>query len=146
VSTRLDDPLVDREREIETIERLLARAGNQAGGLLIEGPPGIGKSRLLAFARRHSTGMRVVNARGSEIERDIPFAVARQLLEPVLHSASVRERSELLAGAGSLAERALVDSEADQHASDEPGSATTCSGRISPRCAGWRISPSASMG
>lgn len=98
MSTRLDDPLVDREREIEAIDRLLARAGHQAGGLLIEGPPGIGKSRLLALARRHSSGVRVVNARGSEIERDIPFAVVRQLLEPVLHAASGQERAELLAG------------------------------------------------
>ena len=124
MSTRLDDPLVDRERELEAIERLLSRAGSQAGGLLIEGPPGIGKSRLLAMARRHSTAVRVVNARGSEIERDIPFAVVRQLLEPVLHAASAQERAELLAGAGGLAERALVDSEHDEDVSDEPGSAT----------------------
>ena len=124
MSTRLDDPLVDRERELEAIERLLSRAGSQAGGLLIEGPPGIGKSRLLAMARRQSTRVRVVNARGSEIERDIPFAVVRQLLEPVLHAASAQERAELLAGAGGLAERALVNSGHDQDPSDEPGSAT----------------------
>ena len=124
VSTRLDDPLVDREREIEAIDRLLARADHQAGGLLVEGPPGIGKSKLLALARRRAKGLRVVSARGSEIERDIPFAVVRQLLEPVLHAASDEERAELLAGAGSLAERALIDPDTDQDASAEPVSAT----------------------
>ena len=124
VTTRLDDPLVDREREIEAIDRLLARAGHRAGGLLIEGPPGIGKSRLLAMARHQPADLRVVNARGSEIERDIPFAVVRQLLEPVLHAASEQEREELLAGAGRLAERALVDPLPDQDDSAEPVSAT----------------------
>ncbi len=124
MSTRLDDPLVDRERETEAIDRLLARADHQAGGLLIEGPPGIGKSKLLALARRRANGLRVVSARGSEIERDIPFAVVRQLLEPVLHAASDEERAELLAGAGGLAERALNDPDTDQGASAEPVSAT----------------------
>ncbi len=124
MTTRLDDPLVDRERELEAIDRLLARAGSQAGGLLIEGPPGIGKSRLVATARQRAAGLRVINARGSEIERDIPFAVVRQLLEPVLHAASDDEREELLAGAGSLAERALVDPETDRDAFTDPGPAT----------------------
>ena len=63
------------------------------GGLLIEGPPGIGKTRLLGAARALADDRRVLSARGSELERDFPFAVVRQLLEPVV-------REEHFAGCG----------------------------------------------
>jgi predicted ATPase len=41
--------LVEREHELDAMGRLLAAAREGSGGaLLIEGPPGIGKSSLLA--------------------------------------------------------------------------------------------------
>ena len=73
--------LEEREGEIAAVERVLADGG---GGLLIEGPPGIGKTRLLAAARELAGERVVLSARGSELERDFPFAVVRQLLEPVV--------------------------------------------------------------
>ena len=124
MTLRLDDLLVERERELAAINRLLTRAGTGTGGLLIEGPPGIGKSRLLRMARAQATGLQVISARGSELERDIPFAVVRQLLEPVLHSASEQERHQLLAGAGGLGLRVLIESDTQQAAAVDPGSAT----------------------
>src|SRR5689334_12014362 len=74
--------LEEREGEIGAVRRVVSAGGC---GLLIEGPPGIGKTRLLAAARELADGRVVLSARGSELERDFPFAVARQLLEPAVH-------------------------------------------------------------
>ena len=73
--------------------------------LLIEGPPGIGKTSLLAAAREQATaaGMRVLRSRGGELERDFPFALVRQLLEPPIAAADVADRARWLAGAARLA-------------------------------------------
>lgn len=51
--------------------------------------------------------LEVLRARASELERDFPFGVVRQLLEPVLAGADRNERERLLAGAAALAERVL---------------------------------------
>jgi hypothetical protein len=68
--------LLERERELEVLDRGIAgaRAGH-SGLVLIEGPAGIGKSRLVAEARRRAMerGLLVLSARGSELERDFPF-------------------------------------------------------------------------
>ena len=43
---------MERERELETVERLLAGACAGSGGAVVfEGPAGIGKSSLLAASR-----------------------------------------------------------------------------------------------
>ncbi|WP_028067253.1 helix-turn-helix transcriptional regulator [Solirubrobacter soli] len=87
----------ERDAEISAIRRVLADGG---AGLLIEGPPGIGKTRLLAAARELAGGHGVLSARGSELERDFPFAVVRQLLEPAAHEG-------VFAGAAALARPVL---------------------------------------
>jgi len=75
---------VRRERGLAT---LLAIAGEAAAGkgrvLLVEGPAGIGKSRLLEELRAHAqdSGTLALTARGGELEREFPFGVVRQLLE-----------------------------------------------------------------
>ena len=51
--------------------------------VLIEGPAGIGKSRLLAAARERARGMTVLTARCSELEREFSFGAVRQLFEPL---------------------------------------------------------------
>ena len=63
--------------------------------MLIEGPAGIGKTRLIQEARRRAGegGMRVLTARGSEIERDFAFGVVRQLVEGLLVDPAVAERA-----------------------------------------------------
>jgi DNA-binding CsgD family transcriptional regulator len=102
--------LVERERELEALGRLLGSAQAGVGGaVLVEGPPGIGKSSLLAAARDAAgADLRVLSARGGELEREFPFGVVRQLLEPVLVGAEEAERELLLAGAAGLAEPVLA--------------------------------------
>jgi class 3 adenylate cyclase/DNA-binding CsgD family transcriptional regulator/RecA/RadA recombinase len=97
--------LLEREAELAALDALLAAA--PAGGrlLAIEGPAGIGKTRLLAEARRRAqaAGTQVLAARGSELEHEIAYGAVRQLFEPLLASASEGERAALLAGAAELA-------------------------------------------
>jgi DNA-binding CsgD family transcriptional regulator len=91
-----------------------ARAGS-GGGLVFEGPAGIGKSSLLAATRTAAGAeLRVLSARGGELERDLPFGIVRQLLEPVVGAYDAEEREALLAGAAALSRPVLfaVDPEA----------------------------------
>ncbi|HEX8085045.1 MAG TPA: AAA family ATPase [Solirubrobacteraceae bacterium] len=94
----LGPELVERERELDALDAL--EPGRVA---LIEGPAGLGKTRLLDEARRRATaaGARVLNARASEHERDFPFGVVRQLLEVEL--ADPARRDAVLAGAAAPA-------------------------------------------
>src|SRR4051794_15264854 len=76
--------LVERDRESSLLDGLLLQATVGEGrAVLIEGPPGIGKSRLLSEFRRRATaeGAHVLNARAGELEREFPFGVVRQLFE-----------------------------------------------------------------
>ena len=95
--------LVERERELADA---LAAAREGTGRLVfIRGEAGIGKSRLLeaAAGQAAASGMCVLTARGLEFERDFPFGVALQLLEPPLATASPSRRAELLAAAAAAA-------------------------------------------
>jgi DNA-binding CsgD family transcriptional regulator len=105
------DVLLEREAELAELGRLLSRAGSGRGELLlIEGPAGIGKTRLLEEAREAAQrlGFRVLTARGGELEGDLSFGVVRQLLEQAVMRASRRERLRLLEGAARLAEPVLA--------------------------------------
>jgi DNA-binding CsgD family transcriptional regulator len=96
--------LLERERELEILSRAVAAAaGGTAGLVLVQGPAGIGKSRLLAEARTlaEERGLAVRSARGGELERDFPFGIVRQLYESQLAGES--ERARLLAGAAGAA-------------------------------------------
>lgn len=98
--------VIERDRELERIESLLAQAGDGEGAtLLIEGAAGLGKTSLLDLAceAAEGSGMRVLRARGGELEREFGFGVVRQLLTPLLRAADDGERRELLAGAARLA-------------------------------------------
>ena len=99
------DALLERDRELDSLRAALAEAAEGEGRLaLVEGPAGIGKSRLLAELRTAAgeDGVRVLSARGSELEREFPFGVVRQLFEPAMSDEDVRER--WLAGAAAPAE------------------------------------------
>jgi DNA-binding CsgD family transcriptional regulator len=111
---------VERELELETVERLLAAADAGSGGAVVfEGPAGIGKSSLLASARTAAAAeMRVLSARGGELERELPFGIVRQLLEPAVVACDPRQRRALLAGAAALAKPVLFA--ADPEVGAEP--------------------------
>lgn len=73
--------------------------------MVVEGPPGIGKTSLLAIARERarSRGTLILAGRGGELEGHFPYGVVRQLFEPLLHRASASRRRELLSGPARLA-------------------------------------------
>jgi DNA-binding CsgD family transcriptional regulator len=100
------EQLLERGEELARIESVLAEARAGRGTfVVIEGPAGIGKTALLATARRaaKSEGMRVLRSRGAELERDFAFGVVRQLFETPLAEASEYERADLLQGTAGLA-------------------------------------------
>src|SRR3954452_18567758 len=110
--------IVERDNEIGLIGMLLGDAIAAEGRVaLIEGPAGIGKTRLLAEARAQGAplGMAVLSARGSELEREFPFGVARQLFEGPLADPARRDR--LFSGAAAPA-RAVFESPSGEPTGD----------------------------
>src|SRR5690242_10285418 len=98
--------LLDREHEVERVRTAVRAVGQRAGGVLaIEGPPGIGKSRLLleALARAQQRGLQILTARATELEQGYPFGVVRQLFERALLEADEEVRERWLSGAAALA-------------------------------------------
>jgi len=92
--------LLERAGELAQLdEAIAATAAGAPRVMLIEGPAGIGKTALLATARRRAAraGLRVLAARGGELERELSLGIERQLFEPLLVRASAAERAELLA-------------------------------------------------
>lgn len=85
-TTRSGTLLLEREDEVETLDLLLKSVAEGEGACaLIEGEAGVGKSRLLRYAREAAgEGVRVLTARASELEGGFPFGVVRQIFEPVL--------------------------------------------------------------
>jgi DNA-binding CsgD family transcriptional regulator len=77
--------------------------------LVILGAPGIGKTSLLQAVCKYATaqGLQTLTARASELERDFPFGVVRQLLETRIHRAGESERAEMLASVAGLARPVL---------------------------------------
>jgi DNA-binding CsgD family transcriptional regulator len=110
-------PLIERDRELSLFEDILgadAGAGSQA--VVIEGPAGIGKSRLIAELRERAAehGFPVLAANGSDLERAFPFGVVRQLFDPI--AAAPEAAEELFAGAAAPARSvfaAVTDAVAD---------------------------------
>jgi DNA-binding CsgD family transcriptional regulator/tetratricopeptide (TPR) repeat protein len=97
--------LLEREHELASFEAMLDDVDAGEGRItLIEGNPGIGKTRLVQALRElaQSRGFRVLSARGGELERDFAFGLVRQLFEPALASMDDGRRRTALDGAASL--------------------------------------------
>jgi DNA-binding SARP family transcriptional activator/tetratricopeptide (TPR) repeat protein len=95
--------LVERDREVAALSSLVSEALEGEGRVvLVEGPAGIGKTRLLAEARRQASaaGALTLFARAGELERDFPFGVVRQLFEAAVADPAVRDRALAGAAAG----------------------------------------------
>lgn len=104
------DTIIGRERDLARVAEVLA--GSRA--LVVHGDPGIGKTVLLDAAVRQAReqGIRVLTARGSEAERDLPFAGLHQLLRPVFDQVDAlpdRPRTALVNAFGTLTEPAPLD-------------------------------------
>jgi DNA-binding CsgD family transcriptional regulator len=100
------DTLLEREHEVDRVRGAVREVGQQAGAVVvIEGPAGMGKSRLLDVARVRTAelGLRVLSARATELEQGFPFGVMRQLFERAIVQADPGERERWLAGAAALA-------------------------------------------
>ncbi|HEV2813451.1 MAG TPA: AAA family ATPase, partial [Solirubrobacteraceae bacterium] len=97
-------PLLEREDELSRlVERIAAAREGRGTMVLVEGPPGIGKTRLLDAARERARAedMLVLSARASELDREFPFGVVRQLFEPLV--AEAPRDSPMLRGAAGRA-------------------------------------------
>ena len=116
----MDATPLERSEELAAISSRIEAASADDGGLvLIEGPPGIGKTRLLDDgAARASSSFDVLRARGDELEQELPFGMVRQLFEARLNRVQGADRTALLAGAARLAEPVL-----EPRAAPEPGGA-----------------------
>ena len=73
---RASPPVRGRAAELEVIDREVAAVANGRGGVLVlEGPPGIGKSRLLAEVevRARRCGVRTLFGQAFEYQQSVPF-------------------------------------------------------------------------
>ena len=107
MGTGIADPLVGRAREREMMAGALAGARGRPGGVLVvEGEPGIGKSRLLLELARIAggEGCVVLDARASEFERDLPYALWSDAVDRHLQELDPRRLRRLgIADPGALA-------------------------------------------
>jgi hypothetical protein len=82
-------PLIGRDAELAAIREVIARTARGAGGvLLIEAPPGAGKSRLLREGALEAqlAGLRVARAAGAQWDRG-PYGLLRAIVRELLASA-----------------------------------------------------------
>jgi DNA-binding CsgD family transcriptional regulator/tetratricopeptide (TPR) repeat protein len=109
---------VEREAELEQLSALLDAARSGRGQVcVIEGPSGVGKTRLLDECYQSSDpfGVHAVRARGNELTRDYPFSVARTLFEARLTNVSPEARAKLMRGSAALAEPLFGQGHASDH-------------------------------
>ena len=79
--------LLERDRELSVLRDAIDAARQGAGRVIvIEGPPGIGKSSLLGVSLElaGTVGLGRLRARGEPLEQRFAYGLVRQLLEPAL--------------------------------------------------------------
>jgi DNA-binding CsgD family transcriptional regulator len=94
--------LFERDADLRQLETLMGAAIAGHGGVaLVHGAAGIGKTRLLQVVSEGAadSGVRVLSARGSDLEQQFAYGVVRQLVgDAVLPSGRRPTDSELLQG------------------------------------------------
>ncbi|MEV5436949.1 AAA family ATPase [Streptomyces sp. NPDC052682] len=115
--------LWERDEEVaalaQAVDTLCADHDAPGSLLVFRGEAGLGKTALLAEARRiaEARGCTVWSARGAETLRSVPFHVVRQLLQPALMSLHPEEAREYLGDWYDIAGPALGIAEpGDRHA------------------------------
>jgi DNA-binding CsgD family transcriptional regulator len=117
--------LLERELELQRLAAVIETAGGGVGSVVaLEGEAGIGKTALLSHACRlaSTSGMRVLSARGGELERDFAYGIVRQLFEVPLAVAQPAQRERWLAGAAGLATAVVSTTATDLSAASNPAS------------------------
>src|SRR5215218_1909979 len=98
--------LLERESELRALDHALAEAVDGRGSVVaVEGPPGIGKSRLVraCVERARERDMYTLAVRATELERSYPYGIVRQTADSVALDKTQEERSALFTGAAKLA-------------------------------------------
>jgi DNA-binding CsgD family transcriptional regulator len=102
-----EDPgLLERSSELATLDSALeAAVGGRGSVVAVEGPPGIGKSRLVSACvdRARERGMYTLSVRATELERSYPYGIVRQTADSVQLEKTEEERARLFTGAAKLA-------------------------------------------
>ena len=86
--------LLERDGLLADVERLTGDAVDGNGRVvLVEAGAGLGKTAFLDELSRRLTdrGFRLLAARGSELERDFPYAIVRQLVATIRRPADLRD-------------------------------------------------------
>jgi DNA-binding CsgD family transcriptional regulator len=98
---------MEREAELHRLGLVLEQTQVGRGSLaFVQGPAGIGKTRLLdaMCGLAAGRGFEMLTGRGSDLEREFPFGVVRQLFEEQIVGAAPGARAELLGGLAAFAE------------------------------------------
>src|ERR671910_2265028 len=120
--TTPEPELLERESELLALDQALAAAVDGRGSVVaIEGPPGIGKSSLVArcVERAGEREMYTISVRATELERSYPYGIVRQTADSVTLDKTAEQRSALFTGAARLALPILDPAGADQPDSPE---------------------------
>ena len=99
------DPIVGRRPELLQLDVALdGLRGGDPACIVVEGEPGIGKTRLLAelCRRGEDRGHVVLAGSASEFERELPYAVWVEAMDAYVASRELDASSELLDGAGAV--------------------------------------------
>jgi predicted ATPase len=102
--------LIERERERSALSQAAGRAASGSGSAtMIEAVAGGGKTALLDLERQraHGRGLRVLRARATQSDRDVPLALLRDLLGRPLAELSAAERDAVMVGAAAVMGGAL---------------------------------------
>jgi DNA-binding CsgD family transcriptional regulator len=112
--------LLEREQALRAIDAVLAAAAAGEGrALMLTGHAGMGKTRLhdAAVKGARDRKLRVVRAAGAELEQNLAFGVAGQLLRSLLQEVSADQRRALLADAS---RRVLMLEQVDPAQDEDP--------------------------